>query len=63
MMNVCIKKAVQDRKNETKIGLVSQKYYTNQKSFAYLSFEVKIIFEFIKNLSQIWSVGFLWTVT
>ena len=48
---------------ENKIGLVSQKYYTNQKSIAHLSFEVKIIFEFIENLDRVWSVGFLWTGT
>ena len=56
-MNVYAKDRNQTRKHENKIGLVFQEYYTNQKSFAHLSLEVKIIFEFIKNLCLVWPVG------
>ena len=50
------------RNMKTKIGLVFQKYYINQKSFAHLYFEMKFIFGFIKNLGRMWLVGFLRTI-
>ena len=39
MMNVYMRNAKQNKTRNTKIGLVSQKYYTNQKSFAHLYFQ------------------------
>ena len=49
MMHVCIKSKTKDRKHENKTGLVSQKYYTNQKLIALL-FLNEIIFEVIKKI-------------
>ena len=47
MKNVCTKCKTKDKKHRNKIGLVYQKYCTNQKSINHSFLDKKIIFGFI----------------